>query len=175
MPNSRRPAAASSGSAGTPVRSTCHPGKPSETFQAPGLTSASSTPNICDSIWINAASCSACPGLPGQPGCSVPGGGLLGVGVLGAGLGGAIVGLGVGVMSADAKFADATPIPTPSASTPEAIATAVFVEADTFVAPLSSFRHRHGCGAVKLESGSWQSPGRNLAGSCQCGPLSGLG
>ena len=50
--------------------------------------------------------------------------------------GGAIVGLGVGVMSADAKFADTTPIPAPSASTPEAIATAVFVEGDTsFVAP----------------------------------------
>jgi hypothetical protein len=52
---------------------------------------------------------------------------------------GVLVGMGVGAagVSADAKLA--TPMPAPSAISPEAIKTAVLVEAGTFIAPCRGF------------------------------------
>ncbi|HKN45800.1 MAG TPA: hypothetical protein VJW23_17940, partial [Propionibacteriaceae bacterium] len=66
----------------------------------------------------------------GQAGDSLPGAGLLGVAVLV----GVLVGLGVGVVSADAMLA--APMPAPSTSIPEAIATAVLIEAATLLLPV---------------------------------------
>jgi hypothetical protein len=85
----------------------------------------------------------------------------VGVSVLGA-----LVGAGVGVMSADAKLADTTPIPAPSASTPEAIATAVFVEPDTVIAPWSRFPTVIGVAEqawVRFLAITWAEPGRFLS------------
>ena len=85
--------------------------------------------------------------------------------------------VGVGGVSADAKLAEATDSRT-KCEPPEAIATAVFVEADT-VSCLLSVRHRHRCGGASLSAlsgnhlgGTWQIPVNGAAlGGEQAGGL----
>jgi hypothetical protein len=82
---------------------------------------------------------------------------------------GVLVGLGVGVVSADAMLA--TPMPAPSTSIPEAIATAVLIEAATLLLPVVGSR----CAAEKGEAVSCQLPGWTLAASWQCESRGGPG